>query len=78
MLKALYAAAPPSQPPPQASYRRAASNLSNSIGVDHAGPAILAAVLSQPGLPLNDPAGLEIAPEEIHPCARDSITMISP
>ena len=28
-------------------------------------PAMLAPVLSQPSLPLNDPAGLEIAPEEI-------------
>ena len=28
-------------------------------------PAVLAPVLSQPALPLNDPAGLEIAPEEI-------------
>lgn len=28
-------------------------------------PAVLAPVLSQPTLPLNDPAGLEIAPEEI-------------
>src|SRR5215475_8797437 len=28
-------------------------------------PAMLAPVLSQPALPLNDPAGLEIAPEEI-------------
>lgn len=28
-------------------------------------PAMLAPVLSQPTLPLNDPAGLEIAPEEI-------------
>jgi dienelactone hydrolase len=28
-------------------------------------PALLAPVLSQPALPLNDPAGLEIAPEEI-------------
>src|SRR5215510_14054324 len=28
-------------------------------------PALLAPVLSQPSLPLNDPAGLEIAPEEI-------------
>ena len=28
-------------------------------------PAVLAPVLSQPTLPMNDPAGLEIAPEEI-------------
>jgi dienelactone hydrolase len=28
-------------------------------------PAVLAPVLSQPSLPLNDPAGIEIAPEEI-------------
>jgi dienelactone hydrolase len=28
-------------------------------------PAVLAPVLSQPALPLNDPAGLEIAPEDI-------------
>lgn len=28
-------------------------------------PAMLAPVLSQPSLPLNDPAGLEIAPEEL-------------
>jgi len=28
-------------------------------------PAMLAPVLSQPSLPLNDPAGIEIAPEEI-------------
>jgi hypothetical protein len=28
-------------------------------------PAMLAPVLSQPALPLNDPAGLEIAAEEI-------------
>jgi hypothetical protein len=28
-------------------------------------PAMLAPVLSQPTLPLNDPAGLEIAPEEL-------------
>jgi dienelactone hydrolase len=28
-------------------------------------PAVLAPVLSQPTLPLNDPAGLEIAPEEL-------------
>jgi dienelactone hydrolase len=28
-------------------------------------PSVLAPVLSQPSLPLNDPAGLEIAPEEI-------------
>ncbi len=28
-------------------------------------PAMLAAVLSQPSLPLNEPGGLEIAPEEI-------------
>jgi hypothetical protein len=28
-------------------------------------PAMLAAVLSQPSLPLDDPAGLEIAPDEI-------------
>lgn len=28
-------------------------------------PAVLAPVLSQPSLPLNDPAGLEIAPDEI-------------
>src|SRR4029450_6045977 len=28
-------------------------------------PAVLAAVLSQPSLPLNDPAGIEIAPEDI-------------
>jgi dienelactone hydrolase len=28
-------------------------------------PAVLAAVLSQPSLPMNDPAGLHIAPEEL-------------
>jgi hypothetical protein len=28
-------------------------------------PAVLAPVVSQPSLPLNDPAGIEIAPEEI-------------
>ena len=28
-------------------------------------PAMLAPVLSQPSLPLNDPAGIEIAPDEI-------------
>ena len=28
-------------------------------------PAVLASVLSQPALPLNDPAGIEIAPEDI-------------
>ena len=28
-------------------------------------PSLLAPVLSQPALPLNDPAGLEIAPEDI-------------
>jgi len=28
-------------------------------------PSVLAPVLSQPSLPLNDPAGIEIAPEEI-------------
>lgn len=28
-------------------------------------PAVLAAVLSQPSLPLNDPAGMHIAPEEL-------------
>jgi hypothetical protein len=28
-------------------------------------PAVLAPVLSQPALPLNDPAGIEIAPEDI-------------
>jgi hypothetical protein len=28
-------------------------------------PAMLAPVLSQPSLPLNDPSGIEIAPEEI-------------
>jgi dienelactone hydrolase len=33
-------------------------------------PAMLAPVLSQPSLPLNDPAGLEISPEEIAQVAR--------
>src|SRR3954447_2215165 len=28
-------------------------------------PAVLASVLSQPSLPLNDPAGIEIAPEDV-------------
>ncbi len=33
-------------------------------------PAMLAPVLSQPSLPLNDPAGLEIAPDEIAAVSR--------
>jgi dienelactone hydrolase len=33
-------------------------------------PSMLAPVLSQPSLPLNDPAGLEIAPEELAAVAR--------
>jgi len=44
-------------------------------------PAVLAPVLSQPSLPLNDPGGLEIAPEELTVVAdrleRDDLTILA-
>jgi dienelactone hydrolase len=44
-------------------------------------PAMLAPVLSQPSLPLNDPAGLEIAPEELvavrQRLDRDNLTVMA-
>lgn len=44
-------------------------------------PAMLAPVLSQPSLPLNDPAGLEIAPEELaavrRRLERDDLTVMA-
>lgn len=44
-------------------------------------PAVLAPVLSQPTLPLNDPAGIEIAPEEIEivrdRLERDNLTVLA-
>lgn len=44
-------------------------------------PAMLAPVLSQPTLPLNDPAGLEIAPEELAAVRqrldRDNLTVLA-
>ncbi|CAN5270856.1 dienelactone hydrolase family protein [soil metagenome] len=44
-------------------------------------PAMLAPVLCQPSLPLNDPAGLEIAPEEIeavrHRLERENLTVLA-
>ena len=44
-------------------------------------PAVLAPVLSQPSLPLNEPAGLEIAPEEIAAVRarldRDDLTVLA-
>lgn len=44
-------------------------------------PAMLAPVLSQPSLPLNDPAGLEIAPDEIDAVRqrleRDDLTVLA-
>ena len=44
-------------------------------------PAVLAPVLSQPTLPLNDPAGLEIAPEEIalvrHRLEQEDLTVLA-
>lgn len=44
-------------------------------------PAVLAPVLSQPSLPLNDPGGLEIAPEELQAVAermqRDDLTVLA-
>jgi dienelactone hydrolase len=44
-------------------------------------PAMLAPVLSQPSLPLDDPAGLEIAPEELAAVAerlqRDDLTVMA-
>jgi len=44
-------------------------------------PAMLAPVLSQPSLPLNDPAGLEIAPEDIRAVRdrleRDDLTVLA-
>ena len=44
-------------------------------------PAMLAPVLSQPSLPLNDPAGIEIAPHEIKAVrerlARDDLTVMA-
>jgi dienelactone hydrolase len=44
-------------------------------------PAMLAPVLSQPSLPLNDPAGLEIAPEELteirQRLERDDLTVLA-
>ena len=42
-------------------------------------PAVLAPVLSQPSLPLNEPAGLEISPEDLaavrHRLDRDDLTV---
>ena len=44
-------------------------------------PAMLAPVLSQPSLPLDDPAGLEIAPEELaavrERLERDDLTVMA-
>jgi hypothetical protein len=44
-------------------------------------PSMLAPVLSQPALPVNDPAGLEIAPEEIKAVRerldRDGLTVLA-
>lgn len=44
-------------------------------------PAVLAPVLSQPSLPLDDPAGLEIAPDELRQVAqrldRDDLTVLA-
>jgi dienelactone hydrolase len=44
-------------------------------------PAVLAPVLSQPSLPLNDPAGLEMSPEELTAVAsrleRDDLTVLA-
>lgn len=44
-------------------------------------PAMLAPVLSQPSLPLNDPAGIEIAPEEVEAVAerlrREDLTVMA-
>ncbi len=44
-------------------------------------PAVLAPVLSQPALPFNDPAGLEIAPEDLvavrHRLDRDDLTVMA-
>lgn len=44
-------------------------------------PAVLAPVLSQPSLPLNDPGGLEIAPEELQAVAermrREDLTVLA-
>ena len=44
-------------------------------------PSMLAPVLSQPSLPLDDPAGLEIAPDELHAVRqrleRDDLTVMA-
>ena len=44
-------------------------------------PAVLAPVLSQPSLPLNDPAGIEISPEEINAVRerleKDNLTVLA-
>ncbi|MDB4914642.1 MAG: dienelactone hydrolase [Gemmatimonadetes bacterium] len=44
-------------------------------------PAMLAPVLAQPSLPLDDPAGLEISPDELHPVRerleREDLTVLA-